>query len=92
LSAALRAHTEDDPDLAAPVHASMHRAYVTFASLIRSFYKTRIVEHLFFAQEPDAELRAGLISILAGDVWRDDNRFQRSLLESAKRRFDPFEA
>ena len=92
LSAALRTRTEDDPDLAAPVHASMHRAYVTFASLIGSFYKTRIVEHLFFAQEPDAELRAGLISILAGDVWRDDNRFQRSLLDSAKRRFDPFEA
>jgi flavin-dependent dehydrogenase len=92
LSTALHARNEDDAELATPVHAAMRTAYVTFASLIASFYKTRIVEHLFFAPAPDAELRAGLISILAGDVWRDDNRFQRLLLDSAKRRFDPFEA
>jgi flavin-dependent dehydrogenase len=90
LGAALRAHAEDDPALAEPVHAQMRTAYVTFASLIGAFYKTRLVENIFFAPEPDPELRAGLISILAGDVWRTGNRFQRTLLESSKRRIDPF--
>jgi flavin-dependent dehydrogenase len=91
VSLALRANAEDDPELAGPVHAAMRTAYVTFASLIGAFYRTRLVEHIFFAPEPDPELRAGLISILAGDVWREDNRFQRSLLDSPKRRIDPFE-
>jgi flavin-dependent dehydrogenase len=92
LSGALEARAEDDPALAAPVQATMRTAYVTFASLIGTFYGTRLVEHVFFAKEPDPELRAGLISILAGDVWRADNRFQRMLLDSPKRRVDPFDA
>jgi hypothetical protein len=28
--------------------------------------------------------------VLAGDVWRDDNKFQNALLSSGRRRFDPF--
>jgi hypothetical protein len=35
-----------------------------------------MVSHLFFAAEPDPALRRGLISVLAGDVWRRDNPFQ----------------
>ena len=32
-------------------------------------------------------MRAGLITVLAGDVWREDNRFQNALL-SGRRRWD----
>jgi hypothetical protein len=32
-------------------------------------------------------MRAGLITTLAGDVWRDDNGFQNRLLSSHRRSF-----
>jgi hypothetical protein len=48
---------------------------------------TKLVDHLFFAERPDPEMRAGLITTLAGDVWREDNRFQNRLLSSPRRSF-----
>lgn len=86
LSPAFRDGTEAAPDLMAPLEAHMSRAYDTFAALIHSFYRTKLVQHLFFHQEPDPELRAGLITLLAGHVWREDNRFQNMLLASSRRR------
>jgi flavin-dependent dehydrogenase len=89
---ALREHREDDPELTRPVSEHMAMAYTTFGSLVGAFYQTRIVEHIFFAKEPDPAMRAGLISTLAGDVWRSDNVFQDMLLSSKRRRFEPYEA
>jgi flavin-dependent dehydrogenase len=79
---ALRAGGEGNPELLAPVHADMQIAYDSFEQLIRRFYHTRMVSHLFFAQNPDPMLRKGLISMLAGDVWRTDNPFQDMLRTS----------
>ena len=79
---ALAAGREGDPDLLAPVHAKMQIAYDSFEQLIRRFYHTRLVSHLFFAARPDPMLRKGLISMLAGDVWRSDNPFQDMLRSS----------
>lgn len=85
LSPALAEDREAAPDLMAPLKAHMDRAYTTFGNLIHSFYHTKIVQHLFFHPDPDPELRAGLITVLAGDVWREDNRFQNMLLSSTRR-------
>ena len=74
---------EADARLMAPWAAHMQPAYDTFEQLIRRFYHTRLVHHLFFAAEPDPALRRGLISVLAGDVWRRDNPFQ-TMLESSR--------
>jgi flavin-dependent dehydrogenase len=79
---ALRAGAEGNPELLSPVHADMQIAYDSFEQLIRRFYHTRLVSHLFFAQNPDPMLRKGLISMLAGDVWRTDNPFQDMLRSS----------
>lgn len=79
---ALAAGREADPALMAPVHGTMQVAYDSFEQLIRRFYHTRLVSHLFFAKTPDPQLRRGLISMLAGDVWRDDNPFQDMLRSS----------
>jgi hypothetical protein len=49
-----------------------------------------IVENIFFARDPDPAIRKGLITTLAGDVWRDDNEFQKMLLSSKRRRFEPY--
>jgi flavin-dependent dehydrogenase len=74
---------EADPRLMAPWATHMQPAYDTFEQLIRRFYHTRLVAHLFFAAEPDPALRRGLISVLAGDVWRRDNPFQ-TMLEASR--------
>ena len=77
-----------------PVLHSEHMAmaYTTFGSLVGAFYQTKIVENIFFAKQPDPAIAAGLISTLAGDVWRDDNPFQNMLLNSKRRRFEPYAA
>ena len=79
---ALAAGAEGDPQLMTPWAAHMQPAYDAFEQLIRRFYHTRMVHHLFFAAEPDPALRRGLISVLAGDVWRHDNPFQAMLQAS----------
>ncbi len=92
LAPALANNTEADPELTRPISEYMGRAYTAFGSLVGAFYQTKIVEHIFFAREPDPALRAGLISTLAGDVWREDNPFQNMLLSSKRRRFEPYAA
>lgn len=92
LAPALANRTEADPELTRPVSEHMERAYTTFGSLVGAFYQTKIVENIFFAKDPDPAIAAGLISTLAGDVWRDDNPFQNMLLNSKRRRFEPYAA
>lgn len=82
---ALAEGRENDPELMTPVWTHMERAYESMSSLIYAFYHTGLLRNLFFAKHPDLELRAGLISILALDVWRTDNAFQDMLLRSRRR-------
>lgn len=83
---ALHSKREAAADVTHAFTEKMERAYDTFASLIHSFYNTRLVENLFFVEDPDPSIRSGLISVLAGDVWRTDNRFQEMLLSGRHRR------
>lgn len=87
---ALREGREADPALTVPVSEHMAMAYTTFGTLVGAFYHTRLIEHFFFARDPDPDIKRGLISTLAGDVWRDDNAFQKMLLASKRRRFEPY--
>ena len=80
---ALASGAEGDPLLMSSWSTYMQPAYDAFEQLIRRFYHSRMVSHLFFAAEPDPALRRGLISVLAGDVWRRDNPFQ-TMLESSR--------
>jgi hypothetical protein len=93
LAIALKQGREDAPDLLKDHREYMMHAYAAFSGLIHSFYNTSMVSNLFFAKDPDLELRAGLISMLAGDLWRTDNRFQSLLAQSVRRdsklRWDP---
>jgi flavin-dependent dehydrogenase len=85
---ALERGTEDDAGLMTPAHEKMAHAYTCVSALIHAFYHTRMVKNLFFARQPDPVMRAGLISMLAGDLWRSDNPFQEALMRS-KRRLAP---
>ena len=83
---ALRDGTEARADLMNEHASHLGHAYNVFATLINSWYHTTLLHSLFFAGEQDALLRKGVTSVLAGDVWRDDNPFQQKLMASARRR------
>lgn len=83
---ALASGTEDREDLMDAHARHMAHGYNVFATLIHSFYHSRLLHGLFFTNDQDAMLRKGLTSVLAGDVWRDDNPFQRMLMGSKRRR------
>jgi flavin-dependent dehydrogenase len=82
VSAALRAGTEDDPELLAAHAKRMEIGYRTFSGIIYRFYHAELVQRLFFQDTDGAPLRAGITSVLGGDFWRDDNQFQQMLLNS----------
>ncbi|UJR85398.1 NAD(P)/FAD-dependent oxidoreductase [Sandaracinus amylolyticus] len=82
---ALREEREADPALMDAHAKHVGHAYDVFATLINSFYHTGLLHGLFFAPEQDPMLRKGLTSVLAGDVWRDDNPFQQKLMSSKRR-------
>lgn len=90
LSPRLGACEEADPELSADMHTRMTHAYRVFGSLIRGFYQRDLVDNFLFHADPEPDLRAGLTSMLGGDVWRDDNRFQKLVLSSKRYRLDPF--
>jgi flavin-dependent dehydrogenase len=81
---ALHEGREGAPDLMAPLKPMLNVAYRTFHSIAHRFYNTALMDNVLFAGAPDPELRAGLISILAGDVWRTDNKFQQLMFASAR--------
>jgi flavin-dependent dehydrogenase len=80
LSTALRTGREADPDLLADHAARMEIGYRTFAGLIHRFYNSGLVAKLFFADTKGQDLRPGITSVLAGDLWRSENAFQKILL------------
>lgn len=83
---ALRAGTEARADLLDAHQQHMGVGYNVFATLIHSFYHSNLLHDLFFARDQDPLLRRGLTSVLAGDLWRDDNPFQEKLMASVRRR------
>jgi flavin-dependent dehydrogenase len=85
---ALREQREATPDLLAEYHVAMTRAVGTFAGLVERFYNTHFAESYFLGADIGEDLRCGVMSVLAGDVWRHDNAFQNMLLK-ARRRVNP---
>lgn len=85
---ALKEGREGDPHLMASHTAHMTHGYEVFATLILSLYQRRLLPGLFFTEDQESELRKGLTTVLAGDVWRDDNPFQNMLWSSGRRRYE----
>ncbi len=88
LADALEAGREGEPGLMDAHAAHMAHGYSVFATLIRALYQRRLLPGLFFTKDQDPQLRRGLTTVLAGDVWRDDNPFQERLWASRRRRFE----
>ncbi|MEZ4280879.1 MAG: NAD(P)/FAD-dependent oxidoreductase [Myxococcota bacterium] len=81
---ALEEGREGEPDLMTPMETTTKRAYQTFSSLVYRFYNTNFVDNMIFGAPDEGRFRAGVISVLAGDVFRDDNPFQDMLLRSRR--------
>jgi flavin-dependent dehydrogenase len=85
LAPALAESREGDPDLMAPLAAHMSVAYEAFSRFIQRFYNTGLIDNVLLAERhPSQMFRSGVISVLAADLWRDDNPFQNMLM-SARR-------
>lgn len=88
LAPALAEGREADPALMEAHAAKMTEGYNVFATLIHSVYQRRLLPDLLFTASQDPDLRRGLTSVLAGDVWHPGNPFQEKLMRSLRRRFD----
>ena len=82
LGPALEAGKEADPDLCTDSYEQMQRGYATFSALVYRFYNTHFARNFILGAPAAGELRPCVTSVLAGDVLRDDNRFQDMLLSS----------
>lgn len=85
LSPALQSGREADPGLATPLLDFMQHAYDVFGSLCGRFYNANLVHNIFFYGAPDPAITPGVVSVLAGDIYRDDNPFQKMLLSDRRR-------
>ena len=62
--------------------ARLKVAYRTFEQVIRRFYRPGWAQNVFLAEDKPDRLLREMTSVLAGDVWRDDNRWQAALLQA----------
>jgi flavin-dependent dehydrogenase len=81
---ALNEGREADPQVAADLLEAMMPAYRVLGALVHRFYHSRMVNNVFFASRRDAHFRQGMMSTLAGDVWRPDNPFAAALMRSRR--------
>jgi flavin-dependent dehydrogenase len=81
---ALRKGGEHDPELMLPLEREMRRGMDTFAAMIDRFYHTRFAEHFLLSPRREEHVFAGIVSVLAGDVFRQGNAFQEMLLGGRK--------
>jgi flavin-dependent dehydrogenase len=82
LSPALREGRETDPDLMKAHADKMSVGYRSFAGFIYRFYNAGLVHKLLFQDTEGEPLRPEITSVLGCDLWRDDNAFQKMLLNS----------
>jgi flavin-dependent dehydrogenase len=85
LSPALGSGREAEPGLLSEHDATMDRAFRTFAGLIDRFYNTNFAEAMFLGNTTNEPMRPGVMSVLAGDVWRTGNPFQEMLLNARRK-------
>lgn len=58
------------------------RANQVFVRMVEKYYDTHWIENMFFASEQPPKTFREITSLLAGDVWREDNQFMNLLLEA----------
>lgn len=85
IDAALRAGDEARSDLLVEHYQGMNQGIGVFAAMIDRFYNTRFIDHFVFGPHGGGEVASQIVSVLAGDVWREDNAFARKLVAGRRR-------
>lgn len=62
----------------------MSSGYRVFEKMIERFYRPHWVENTFFHEYDNPKVTSEITTILAGDVWREDNHFQNQLMNSKR--------
>jgi flavin-dependent dehydrogenase len=86
LHPALAAGTEDDPLLHAADDEHYTLGFHSMQLFVERYYKYNMVHHLFFEAERNEAIKNDIAALLSGDLWRDDNEFQRMLLQGRQNR------
>lgn len=86
LHPALLAGTEADPALHSPDDEHYLRAFRSMQLFVERFYRYDMVHHLFFEADRSEAIKNDIAALLSGDLWRDDNDFQRMLLQGRQNR------
>lgn len=84
LGPALREGREAEPSLMDAHSQWMDDGIRTFASMIDRFYNTHFIEHFIFGPAVAGVIQREIVSVLAGDVWRDDSGFAKMLQRSRR--------
>ena len=86
LHPALAAGTEGDPALHAADDDHYTLGFRSMQLFVERYYQHDMVHHLFFAADRSDTIKNDIAALLSGDLWRDDNDFQRMLLAGRQNR------
>ena len=86
LNVALLNGTEAAADLLASDGRELEEGFNTMRLFIERFYRSDMVQRLFFEADRSETIKQEISALLSGDLWRSDNAFQRMLLEGRQGR------
>ena len=76
---------EADPELHASGDQIYQTGFQTMYLMIERFYCSNIVHNLFFESDRQEQIKSEITAILAGDLWMENNSFQKGLLQGRNR-------
>ncbi len=76
---------EDDADLHSEFDQTYQSGFKTMHLMIERFYCSNLVNNLIFESGRHLRIKEEIRSLLAGDLWREDNLFQQGLLRGRRR-------
>ena len=77
--------TENDPDLHAALDQTYQTGFKTMHLMIERFYCSNLVNNLLFESDRHLRIKEEIRSLLAGDLWKENNLFQQGLLRGRRR-------
>jgi flavin-dependent dehydrogenase len=86
VSEALTNGIEAEVNLLATDEQAFDEGFNTMRLFIERFYRSDMVQRLFFEADRSETIKAEISALLSGDLWRSDNAFQRMLLEGRQGR------
>lgn len=86
INEALLNGTEASADLLARDGREFEEGFNTMRLFIERFYRSDMVQRLFFEADRSETIKQEISALLSGDLWRRDNAFQRMLLEGRQGR------